>query len=100
MATEMSWFVYITVIALASPIDNKEPYYVPGEIIESGLVAVAKGNSDIDQEQNCHKGGKVLENILETVGEGSVEVFYSCIKLPAVIEQIQEKAYGPLGKDI
>jgi hypothetical protein len=100
MATEMAWFVYITVIALASPIDNNEPYFVPGDIIESGLVAVTKGNSDTEQEQNCHKGGKTLENILETVGEGSVEVFYTCLKLPAVIEQIQEEAYGPLGEKI
>lgn len=100
MATEMAWFVYITVIALASPADKVEPYYIPGDVIESGLVAVAQGTDSTEQEQNCHKGGKILENILETVGEGSVEVFYTCLNLPAVIQQIQEEAYGPLGEPV
>lgn len=92
---ETGWFVYLTVIALLSPTDNNQPKYIPGDVIKTELIASAKGNTLSEREKNCHKGGKIMADSLQDIGKGSVKVFYTCVELPAIIEELQEEAYGP-----
>lgn len=92
---ETGWFVYITIIALTySPPDWKDEKYIPGDVIQSGVMASGKGNTPAEMEENCHNGGQSLVDILQSVGEDSVKVFYTCVELPKEIEEIQNRPEG------
>lgn len=92
---ETGWFVYITIIALAySPPDWKDEKYVPGDVIKSSLMASSKGNTLAEMEENCHKGGQTMVDILQAIGKDSVKVFYTCVELPKEIETIQNNVVG------
>jgi hypothetical protein len=92
---ETGWFVYITIIALAySPPDWEGEKYIPGDVIQSGVMANGKGNTLAEMEKNCHNGGQLLVDILQSTGQDSVKVFYTCVELPTEIEEIQNEAKG------
>ena len=90
---ETGLFVYITIIALAySPPDWEGEKYIPGDVIQSGVMASSKGNTLTEMEENCHKGGQSLVDLLQYTGQDSVKVFYTCVELPKEIEEIQNEA--------
>ncbi|MEY3411509.1 MAG: hypothetical protein RIQ70_195 [Bacteroidota bacterium] len=92
---ETGWFVYITIISLVySPPDWNDEKYIPGDVIQSGVMASSKGNTLAEMEENCHKGGQEMIDLLQSVGQDSVKVFYTCVELPKEIEKIQNTPEG------
>jgi len=86
-----SWFLILVMIALKPTLDDSTPKYIPGDIIKTQLMASGKGTTDTEQEENCNKGGSFMAEYLEQVGGGSVKVHFTCVKLPATIQEIQTK---------
>jgi hypothetical protein len=87
----MKWFVILVLIATKPTTDGKEPSYEPGDVIKAFVMGPGVGASLADQETNCHKGGALLRDRLQEVGQDSVKAVYTCALLPASIEEFQTK---------
>jgi hypothetical protein len=92
----VKWFVILVVIA-TKPTLYGEPAYVPGDVVETIVMASAKGATPEEQEANCHKGGAILRDALQEAGQDSVKAIYVCEQLPASVEEAQTSKREPDG---
>ncbi|MFG6572368.1 hypothetical protein ACGYLO_12245 [Sulfitobacter sp. 1A13353] len=76
---ETLWFVLLTVIATVPTADGVDPSYVPGDVLQSGLVGGA------ETEAKCEKGAAILSKPIEQAAGGKAIVKWSCVEMAASV---------------